>query len=192
MRDRSASRILSGYERNFAAEPPHREAVPGIFLTLPGLGLAPDFAAQETFGEFPIPRDRFWRHIQRFRRVFHAQAAEIAQLDHFGLARIRRRQRLERIIERDDFLRRSADHRESFIDFDHLDFAAALGRFPAAGMVHQNVTHRFGRDAEKMRAAVPILIGAGGEFEISLMDDRCCLERVSGALLIHVMFGDFM
>ena len=67
------------------------------------LVLTRQLAQQPPACQPPVAQDRVARHVKRFSRLFHAQPAKIPQLHDLTLSRVDRRQRLERVVERDDF-----------------------------------------------------------------------------------------
>ncbi|MCG3159884.1 MAG: hypothetical protein JMDDDDMK_00909 [Acidobacteria bacterium] len=54
-------------------------------------------------------------------------------------------------------------------------------------MINQYAPHRLSRDAEEMRPVLPRDVLVINQLQVSLVDQRRCLQRVSFALVAHVM-----
>jgi len=50
-------------------------------------------------------------------------------------------------------------------------------------MIDKDAAHQLGRDAEEMRAVLPVYVSLINEPEISLIDERRGLQRMAGTFL---------
>ena len=67
--------------------------------------------------------------------------------------------------------------------------ASALFCSFSAGVVHKDLAHQAGRDTKKMRSALPRRVGLIDEANISLVNQRRRLQRVSLAFFAKVTGG---
>src|SRR5207249_3206501 len=77
-----------------------------------------------------------------------------------------------------------------FIQFYLERAATAFLRSVAPGVTDQDLTHRTSSHGEEVRAALPVWIGLVGQTQISLVDQRCRLQRVVRTLSFHVMMSE--
>ena len=78
--------------------------------------IAAHLAQQPGLRQPPVAHHRVGRHVQHRRGFLDAQPAEKPQLDDAALALVERRQRLQRIVERDEIVRRLAGDDERLVE----------------------------------------------------------------------------
>ena len=57
-------------------------------------------------------------------------------------------------------------------------------------VIDQDVTHHLGADGEEVCAILPLKFLLTDELEVSLVHKRGCLQRMTGAFLIHLALRD--
>ena len=129
-------------------------------------------------------------HAKYLRRLYHAQAAEVAELDDLRLARIEPSQRGERVLKGHQRGRFRGREDERFVQRQIRHAAAALPPAPLARVIHQDVAHQPGGHAEELCPALPIHLRMIHQLEIGFVDQRGGLQGMAGALLAHVAVGD--
>jgi hypothetical protein len=75
---------------------------------------------------------------------------------------------------------------KTFIQRNPMSAAAAFGHLPRASVIHQDVAHRLRRNAKKMGAILPVFLLLPDQSQISLVDQRRRLQRVSHGLLMDI------
>src|SRR5262249_57440371 len=94
-----------------------------------------------------------------------------------------------RRVQRQEVISRVRGRRHDVIQGDAVPAAAVLGAPLPPGVVHQDVTHGFGRCGEEVAAAVPVPFQATHQAEISLVDQGGGLESLSGLLVGQFLGG---
>lgn len=106
------------------------------------------------------------------------EPAEVAQLDDPRLTRIDHLESLHGGVERQDRYRVRGRRGDGAGERDVLPVAASLERMFAARVLDQDPAHHARRDAEEMRAILPVHIRVD-QPQIGFMDQRRGLERMS-------------
>ena len=120
---------------------------------------------------------------------FDAEAGEKTELDGTGLPRIERGERVERIIERDDFtvVRRCGE--EGVVEGNAGGDAAALGAVAGTGGIDQHATHHLGGESEELVAVVEGEAGSVDQAQVDLVNESGGLEGNPGAFQRHPLLG---
>ena len=138
---------------------------------------------------FPIAHHRFRRHFEHLRGLFHAEAAEEAELDDLRSAGVRPGQSVQRVIERHHF---TGSHRKEIDGQVHIhkrgSGAALRGGLPA-GPVDKDSPHHARRDGKKVRSMLPIDLMHIHQAQIRLVDQVGGLQGVSGTFVPQEMGG---
>src|SRR5262249_33562425 len=122
------------------------------FITRHGIR---EFTVKPGAGQIPLARYLARRDLQYLRRLFHTQAPKVSQLDDLALARVNRRQALQRVVQRNEFrAARLRDYRR-FIERDLASPSSALGVAARAGIIHQNLSHQLSGNREELGAVLP-------------------------------------
>jgi len=141
-------------------------------------------------GELPIAHDGVGRDLDDCGRFLDGEAAEETQFNHAALALVEGRQRLQRIVESDEVMTRFGGNRQGFVEIGSACHAAALRRKPAARVIDKNLPHHAAAQRMEMHAIANGNRFALQEAEKRFVDERGGLQRVSGALVRHVVDGD--
>ena len=118
--------------------------------------VARQLAHQPVLRELPVPHHGFLRDLQDFRRLLDAQPTEEPQLDDLRLSFVLRRQRPQRIVDRDQVLGTVARDREVLVERDPMERAAALLVVPRPREIHEHPAHQAGSHGEEVRAILPL------------------------------------
>ena len=121
--------------------------------------------------------------------LFDREAAEVAELDDAGLARIVGGQAGEGLIDGGDFVEAVGRDGEVVVHLDAVEAAGATLGIVLTGVINEDLTHDVGGEADKVGAAVPVDVFAG-EAEVGFVDERGGLESMVGALATHVGLGE--
>src|SRR5262245_16433667 len=126
------------------------------------------------------------RDAESLSRLFHAQPAEKAQLHHPALARIDLRERVERLIERQQtFVALFADHHR-LIERNLQRGAAPLTTAMLAREVYQYLTHQTRSRRKEMPAVFqPYPIGVD-QPQVSFVNERGGLHGLPGSFTAHI------
>ena len=89
-------------------------------------------------------------------RLLDRQPAEMPQFDDPRLPFVNRRQRLQRIVERDEIARRERRRGQIFVECDVRRSPAALPKRTRTRVVDQNPSHQSRRHGEEVRAVAPL------------------------------------
>jgi hypothetical protein len=116
---------------------------------------------------------------------------EIAELDHLGGHRVLGSQRIERIVNGQDFCRRSGQLNSRFVEFLRWLIAAALLARFAARFIDQDTSHGLGRCSKKMRSPVPLLPIGPCQLQPGFMNQSGGLQGLPGSLTGHPGSGEF-
>jgi hypothetical protein len=138
----------------------------GQFAPEPGPGM-PEIAMHGGFGD-----------PERLAGFEASEPAEVAQLDDPRLTRIEHLEAFHGGVERKDRYRVRVGRGDGAGEGDVLPVAAAFERMFAARVLDQDPAHHARRDAEEMRAILPVHIRVD-EPQIGFMDQRRGLERMS-------------
>lgn len=109
------------------------------------------------------------------------EPAEIAQLDDLRLTRVEHLKAFHGGVERQDRNRVRVRRGDGAGERHVLPVAAAFERMFAPRVLHQDPAHHACRDAEKMRAILPVHVGLD-QPQIGFMNQRCGLQRMSRGL----------
>ena len=115
---------------------------------------------------------------ERLARFEAGEPAEVAQLDDPRLTRIEHLESFHGGVERQDRYRVRVRRGDGAGEGDVLPVAAAFERMFAARVLDQDPAHHARRDAEEMRAILPVHIRVD-QPQIGFMDQRRGLERMS-------------
>jgi hypothetical protein len=141
--------------------------------------VAAHFAAQPDFGELPVAHDRFRRHFDDGSRFLDRQSAEEAELDDAAFAIVDFRQRVQRLVERDElFAWRVADD-QLLVELDAFRESASFLRVSRARVVDEDPPHDAGAHGKKMRAVVPCHILGVDQSKVGLVHERGRLQAVA-------------
>ena len=120
-----------------------------------------------------------------------AQAGEVAQVHELGLLGMLGGEPVQRVVQRQQLVRRLRDGEVEAVEVDAVQRAAALDPPAPAGRIDEDPPHRFGRGGEKMPAAVPHLhLGRVDEAQVRLVHEGRRLERLVGPLLADLAGGE--
>src|SRR5436190_24302783 len=114
---------------------------------------------QPRLGCAPIEHHRFRRNLEDCRRLFHAQPAKEAQLDHFALPRVELCQTAERLVEREQASQPLIGNGDPLIEWDGLPSAPAFGRLTRASMVYQDMPHGLGGHTVEVSPTLRVFAG---------------------------------
>lgn len=154
--------------------------------------IAAHLSLQPGFRQPPVAHHCIGRHVQDRRGFFYAQPAKEPQLDDTAFSLVEFRERLERIVQRNDVLTRLIGHDERFVE-GHLDaLAAAFLRVPRARVVDEDATHHTSGHGEEMRSVLPRDRLPVDKTNIGFVDQRRCLQAVSHALPHHAASRDLV
>ena len=126
---------------------------------------------------------------QHRRRFLDRQPTKIPELDNAALLRIQRLEPRQRLIEDEGVSginRRGRRCGIGVVDRDIRDASTALEPAVVAGVIHDDSPHQLRRDAEEMRAILPVNRPLPNELEIGLVDERRGLQRVIAPLARQV------
>ncbi|HYS27743.1 MAG TPA: hypothetical protein VEP46_19175, partial [Vicinamibacterales bacterium] len=108
-----------------------------------------------------------------------------SHFDDTHLAGIDARERVQRVIERNEVDVRTSAHRNGLVERDMPHAASAL-HVMASCMVDQDAAHQLRRDGEKMCAILPLHPVVVHQAHVGFIDQGGRLEAVAGAFTSHV------
>ena len=138
---------------------------------------ASQLAVQPGPGHRPRALDGGGGEAHRRRRFLDRHPAEVAQLDHAGMALVEAGQSLERLVEREHVDRRRRHGRDEVVQGEPHGATAPLARGACARVLDQDLPHRMGGDAEEMRAVLERQRRVLEQPQIRLVHERGRLER---------------
>ena len=141
---------------------------------------------QPRFRGAPIEHNRFRRDLEDCRRLFHAQPAKEAQLDHFALPRVELCQTAESLVERDQSSQPFIGNADPLFEWDGLPSAPAFGRLTRPGMIYEHMPHGLGSHTVELSPILPWFAGVTRQLQIGLVDESRRLQGVIGVLPLHV------
>ena len=150
------------------------------------------FPVQPGLGEPPVPFDRGLGDPQHLGRFLVVHAAEVAQFDDLAAAGIDLRERLQRVVERDELRRALVRHGRLAVERDVPVLAAALAGRPLARVVDEDVAHHLRGDGEEVGAVLPVHVLLPDEPQEGLVHQGGGLERMSAPLAVDVAVGEAM
>ena len=118
--------------------------------------------------------------------ILVGQSAEEFQLDDPPLARIRRTEALERLVQVEDVQFRGADPFPDERQRHVLGAAATLVRYAIPRVIHEDAPHHHGRQSHELRAIRPVHFPLIEQPHIGLVNERRRLQRVSRPLATEV------
>ena len=139
------------------------------------------------FGYPPMTFDGGRSDPQNVCRFFNREAAEVAQLNHTRLLRIKRRQCFERIVQRDQFRASFNRSIDVFVEREFLKILATLLSVVLARMIDQQTTHYLRSHSEEVSSVLPVYARLIDESYIGLMDQCSRLKRVVGTFTPQVV-----
>lgn len=131
----------------------------------------------------------------RLRGFFGGHAAEIPHLDGARGGWMLVRERIDRRVEveeRNQSLGAIQRNRERIVNRYALKVAAAFVGLPGAGVIDQDVPHRFRRERQEMRPVRKLCLRSAEDPEVRLVDERGRLQRMVPALALQVAPGHAM
>lgn len=148
------------------------------------------FAPEPDPRELPVAEDSVARYRQHCGGFLYAQPAKEAQFDDAAFPLVEFRERLERVVERDDVITGFAGYREGLVEA-HLDgSAAALLRAACPRVVHENAAHHPRRHRKEMSAILPRDSVCIDQPDIGFVHERRRLEAVAGTFPRHAAARD--
>ena len=133
--------------------------------------------------------DRHGRHAQYFRRLFHGEAAEIAQFNNTAFLLVYLGELMKRLIQRDKFGAALHGPVDILVQREFLKIRATLSSPVRARVVNQDTAHHLRRDAEEMGAVLPVDPRLIDQPQVSLVHQGSGLQRVIGAFAAQVVGG---
>ncbi len=144
---------------------------------------------QPRLGETPVARDRFGRHIEKFRDFVAAKAAEELQFYDFAFPQIVPREIPQGLIQLHQIRRLVVAQSAGFVEVNLFPLSAALLPVSITRVLDEDTTHCLRRDTAKVRAILPIDLTLVNQLEITLMHKGCGLKRMVGAFPAQIMRG---
>jgi len=130
-------------------------------------------------------------YTKRIRDFRDRHSDEIAELDHLGSHPVLSSQRIQGIVNGQDFCGRSGQLNSRFVEFlRRLVAAALLARF-ATGFVDQDASHGLSRGSKEMRSPVPLLPIGPCQLQPRFMNQGGGLQGLPGSLTGHPGSGEF-
>src|SRR5262245_61562523 len=126
----------------------------------------------------PVTLDRRGSNTKNVCCFFDGESAEVAQLDHASFLWINRGQRLERVIQRNQFRASFDCSIDIFIQREFLKILATLLSIMLARMIYQQATHYLCGNSEKMRTILPVNPRLIDETQVCLMNQCGRLQSV--------------
>src|SRR5688572_21780927 len=93
--------------------------------------------------------------MQRFGGFFDAESCKESHLHDLTLSKIDCRQRIQGIVERNQFVTRLARDDECFVQRDYLGAATSFLKPTGPRSIHEDASHHSGRHREEMRTILP-------------------------------------
>jgi hypothetical protein len=147
-------------------------------------------ALQPGLAKAEVAADGLDGYVQKFRRFLSRETAKEAHLNDPGFTRVLFFQLTERAIQIEKGVR-AGIARLSGILKSHFDVAAAtFAGIPHAGMVHQDLAHELGGDAEKVCPAAVVRLILTDQPHIRFMDEGGRLESMVSPLPAQVAVGE--
>jgi hypothetical protein len=134
----------------------------------------------------PVALHCFGRYSNGFRRFFHREPTEEAELDDPNLAWLLLGQPFQRLVQRQNLFRLLLG-KESVIQLNRIFASAALQTVAAPRMVQQNTTHQFRREGKELGSVLPPNPLLFHEAQESFVYERRWHERVTEPLAAKVV-----
>ena len=115
-----------------------------------------EFAVKPHFGKSPVSHDRFEGNLQHFRSLFHGQTCKETQLDDTYPSRVDAGKCIQRIVQGNEVCCLRCSHRQIFVKPQRPRSRSSLEVATTSPKIHQNPPHQLSRDAEKVRAILPL------------------------------------
>jgi hypothetical protein len=128
--------------------------------------------------------------LQHLGRLLDAQAAEEAQLDHLGFARLHLLEGGQRIIQRHQIAAPRGAGVERFVQIHVRQLPAPLLGQARFGCIHQDPPHHLCGNGKEVRPVVPADVFRVHQAKIRFVQQRRGLECVAGLLPLHMAVGD--
>jgi len=145
---------------------------------------------QPGLGKLPVAHDGVRRYLNDRGGLVDGQASEESQFNDAALALVECGQGLQRIVERDEVVARFGGNRQRFVEIRRMGRAAAFRSKSAARVIDKNLPHHPAAERMKMQAIPNRNRLTLEEADERFVDERGGLQRVSGALVGHVVDGD--
>ncbi len=160
----------------------------GQTATRSDLTLASDHLLEANPCEGPVAVHRSQRDLQHLRHFGHGQTNEIAKLYHLGRNRVVRRELIERVADREDFLagRTDRDSQSGFLQWLKLDLTATLETALSPGCFHQDAPHGLAGGSEEVCAVLPLGLLVSSQPQPRFVDEGGGLESLAGRLGGHL------
>ena len=134
---------------------------------------------------YPVAHHGGGRDLEHVGGLVHVESAEEAHLDDLRFARIELRQRVHRVIERDQVRGPVAPHQGGLVQRD-MRHATSAFEIVAPRVLHQNAPHHLRRHREEMGAILPLHALIAHEAHVRLIHQRRRLQAMAGTLAPHV------
>lgn len=120
--------------------------------------------------------------MQNFRRFFYAQTPKESQLNHLTFALVDLCQPLQRVVNRQQIAASLLRTDGGCIDGNRGLLSSAFLAHPGTIEIRKDAPHLAGTNGEEVRPVLPVYTLQIDHFEIKLVDQCGCLERVRCAL----------
>jgi len=154
--------------------------------------IASHFAPQPGLRQPPVAHDRGRRHFQDARGFLDGQTSEKSHFDDAAFPLVEFGQRVQGFIQRDEVWGTLARDDELLVEGNSGGIAASLLIVPCAGVIDEDAPHHPRSHGEEMSPVVPCHRLRIDQSQIRLVDERCGLKTVIGALVADVALGDSM
>ena len=140
--------------------------------------------------ESPVAHDGIRGDFQYGGSLLHAEAAEEPKLDHLSLARIHHRERIQRVVERDQFASAPGRDVRNFVQIDARLISTPFRPGARPRCIQQNVPHDARRYGEEVGPVLPVHIRHIDQAYIGFVHQGCSLHGAARALILHEMAGN--
>ena len=150
---------------------------------------AGQLATKPSPGHTPITFDRLGGDAQKLRGFLHGQATEVTELHDLCLPRVQLRQSFQGVVQFIPALTfRRMDGRDVFIQGHPLLFlAATLVALAPACIIHEDLPHQMGGNANESATILPIGLLLRDQAEVDFVNQRGGLQGVAATLLAKVV-----
>lgn len=145
-----------------------------------------EFPGEPDFGELPVPSHRPGGGLEDLGRFLLAEAAEVAEFHHLGLAGSDAGELFQGFVECEQQAVGSRSGDLGLVETHYRDCASALERAAFSGGINEDPSNQLGNEGEELSAMLPVDASKLEEAQIDFVDEGGGLQAVRRMLVAEV------